>query len=155
MIVSQLVKFSSCCFKLPLAWFIFRPWRGRRHVPPKRRLTFNGLHGYISQKTEFFITTAVRTSNTTQIHLYFNGIPIPTTASYPIISCSSWSQRPMSLFILISSHLYLCLPSGILLYHFHHVFQTGSRAHPAYSIYAGSFPGGKAAGPWIWPLTSN
>jgi hypothetical protein len=30
---------------------------------PKRQLTFNGLHGIISQKTELFIITAVRTSN--------------------------------------------------------------------------------------------
>jgi hypothetical protein len=28
---------------------------GRRHVPPKRRLTFNGLYGVISLKTEVFI----------------------------------------------------------------------------------------------------
>jgi hypothetical protein len=41
-------------------------YKTRRHVPPKRRLTFNGLHGVISQKTELFITTAVRTSNPTQ-----------------------------------------------------------------------------------------
>jgi hypothetical protein len=34
-----------------------------RCVPPKRRLTFNGLHDIISQKILFFITTAVRTSN--------------------------------------------------------------------------------------------
>jgi hypothetical protein len=27
-----------------------RPWRWRRYVPPKRRLTFNGLHGVTSQK---------------------------------------------------------------------------------------------------------
>jgi hypothetical protein len=33
-------------------------------VPPKRQLTFNGLHGVISQKTELSITTTVRTSNT-------------------------------------------------------------------------------------------
>jgi hypothetical protein len=26
----------------------FRPWISRRHVPPKCRLTFNGLHGVIS-----------------------------------------------------------------------------------------------------------
>jgi hypothetical protein len=31
-------------------------------VPPKRRLTLNGLHGVISQKVVLFITTAVRTS---------------------------------------------------------------------------------------------
>jgi hypothetical protein len=32
-----------------------------------RRLIFNGLHGVISQTIEFFITTAVRTSNPTSI----------------------------------------------------------------------------------------
>jgi hypothetical protein len=31
--------------------FIFRPWRWRRHVPPKR-LILNGLHGDISQKMQ-------------------------------------------------------------------------------------------------------
>jgi hypothetical protein len=31
-----------------IAWLIFRPWRWKRHVPPKRRLTFDGLHGIIS-----------------------------------------------------------------------------------------------------------
>jgi hypothetical protein len=30
------------------------------HLPPKRRLTFNGLYGVITQKIELFITTAVR-----------------------------------------------------------------------------------------------
>jgi hypothetical protein len=42
---------------------IFRPWRWRRYVPQKRRLTLNGLHGVISQKMARFIITAVRTSN--------------------------------------------------------------------------------------------
>jgi hypothetical protein len=35
-------------------------------LPPKRRLTFNGLHGVISQKTVLFVSTAVRTSGPTQ-----------------------------------------------------------------------------------------
>jgi hypothetical protein len=34
-------------------------------VPPKRRLTFNGLHGTISQMIGLFIATTVRTSNPT------------------------------------------------------------------------------------------
>jgi hypothetical protein len=38
-----------------------------RYVPQKRRLTFNRLHGVISQKIELFITTAVRTSGPTII----------------------------------------------------------------------------------------
>jgi hypothetical protein len=37
-----------------------------RHVDPKRRLVFNGVHGIIFQKIELFITTAVRTSNPTR-----------------------------------------------------------------------------------------
>jgi hypothetical protein len=37
--------------------------RRRRHVPPKHRLTFNGLHGGISQTIVLFITTAVRNSD--------------------------------------------------------------------------------------------
>jgi hypothetical protein len=41
--------------------------RWRQHVSPKRQLTFNGLHGIISQKIELFITTAVRTSSPTII----------------------------------------------------------------------------------------
>jgi hypothetical protein len=35
----------SRCF---LEWLILRPWRWKRYVPPKRRLTFNGLYGDIS-----------------------------------------------------------------------------------------------------------
>jgi hypothetical protein len=40
-----------------LAWFTLQPWRWRRHIHPRRRLTFNELHGAI--------TIAVRTSNPT------------------------------------------------------------------------------------------
>jgi hypothetical protein len=32
------------------------PWRWRRHIPPKRRLTFNGLHGVIFKKIQLFLT---------------------------------------------------------------------------------------------------
>jgi hypothetical protein len=37
---------------------IFLPWRWRRYIPPKRRL-IQDLHGATSQKTAFFIVTAV------------------------------------------------------------------------------------------------
>jgi hypothetical protein len=37
-----------------LAGIILHPWRWRRHVPPKLQLTFNGLHGVISQKIRTF-----------------------------------------------------------------------------------------------------
>jgi hypothetical protein len=35
------------------------------YVPPKSRLTFNRLHGVISQKIELCLSTAVRISNPT------------------------------------------------------------------------------------------
>jgi len=39
---------------------------------------------------------------------------------------------------------------------FHHRVQNGSGAYPASYLMGigGSFPGGKAAGAWSWPLTS-
>jgi hypothetical protein len=43
-------------FSLPGSW--------RRYVPPKRRFT-QDLHGATSQKTAFFIVTAVEISNLT------------------------------------------------------------------------------------------
>jgi hypothetical protein len=43
---------------LPTHWFLaqlfLRTWRWRRYIPPKRRLTFNGLYGVISQKIVIF-----------------------------------------------------------------------------------------------------
>jgi hypothetical protein len=42
-----------------LAWHFLWPWTWRQHIPLKRQLIFNGLRSVISQKTEFFITTAV------------------------------------------------------------------------------------------------
>jgi hypothetical protein len=43
----------SRCF--PVCHILRTLWRRRRHVTPKRLLTFNGLHGIISQKIEQFI----------------------------------------------------------------------------------------------------
>jgi hypothetical protein len=46
---------SSACHLISrwfLALLILRPWRWRRYVVPKSRLTFSGLHGVISQETE-------------------------------------------------------------------------------------------------------
>jgi hypothetical protein len=38
---------------------LIRPWRWRRNIPPKRQLTFNGLHGVITQKIVFFMKITV------------------------------------------------------------------------------------------------
>jgi hypothetical protein len=42
------------------AWLTFRPWRWRRHVPPKHWFTFNGLHGVITQNIELFVFVYIR-----------------------------------------------------------------------------------------------
>jgi hypothetical protein len=56
------VRWKSAVVSLFPADFLlglfFEPKDGG-HVPPKRHLTFNGLHGVISQMIEHFITTAV------------------------------------------------------------------------------------------------
>jgi hypothetical protein len=75
---------ASCWF---LAWFIHRPWRWMGHVPPKRWLTFNRLQAVISQKTEIFIISTVRTSNTTRNLL-------PSMKPRSLLSCSG--HRPCS-----------------------------------------------------------
>jgi hypothetical protein len=58
---------AICCFLLTLVprSRIFLPRRWRQYVPPKRRFT-QKLHGATSQKTVFFIVTAVKTSNPTK-----------------------------------------------------------------------------------------
>jgi hypothetical protein len=43
---------ASCWF---LASLILWPWRSKRHVPPKRWLTFKELHDIILQKIELFM----------------------------------------------------------------------------------------------------
>jgi hypothetical protein len=43
-----------------LAWLTLRSWRWRRYVPPKRR-TVSEIHCVTTQKTAFFIVTAVIT----------------------------------------------------------------------------------------------
>jgi hypothetical protein len=47
-----------------LARLVLRRWRWMHYIPPKHRLTFNGLHGVIFQKVVFFVTTSMRTSDT-------------------------------------------------------------------------------------------
>jgi hypothetical protein len=57
---------TACCHLhtlVPLSR-IFLPSRWRRYILPKRRFT-QDIHGATSQKTAFFIVTAVKTSNPT------------------------------------------------------------------------------------------
>jgi hypothetical protein len=58
----QLSKVPASHWFLP--WRILWPWRWRRHVPQKHRLTFNGLHYVISQNIELFRRSQFTASNT-------------------------------------------------------------------------------------------
>jgi hypothetical protein len=55
------------CFILAFSWFTLQPWRWKRHVLSKRLLNFVGLQG-VSQNTEFFRTTSVKTLNPKYMH---------------------------------------------------------------------------------------
>jgi hypothetical protein len=63
-----------------LAWLIVRPWRRRRYVPPKHRVTFNG-QVVISQNMNLFIVTVVRTSNPTSLAYDFRQVFISVKTS--------------------------------------------------------------------------
>jgi hypothetical protein len=65
-------------------------WRWRRYVPPNHQLTFNGLHGVISQKTEHFITTGVRTSDPTIISLFIYITSFFFTGSTALVEPDLW-----------------------------------------------------------------
>jgi hypothetical protein len=43
-------QLHATCFMLVSCLAYSSPWRWRQHVPPKRQLTFNRLHGIVSQK---------------------------------------------------------------------------------------------------------
>jgi hypothetical protein len=57
-------RFGGTCRLLCLT---FLQWRWKRHVPPKRLLNFNGLHGIISQKHEQLVTTTVTTCSQAKV----------------------------------------------------------------------------------------
>jgi hypothetical protein len=100
-----------------------------------------------------------------------------STSCLPIILFLAFSFHPVifSFFkSFVTSSIHLCLGLPLLLveysrgsrlrfqavtgnFSFHHRVHNGSGAHPAsYPMGTrGSFPGGKAAGAWSWPLTSK
>jgi hypothetical protein len=75
-----------------LAYFPALRWR--RHVPQKRRLTFNRLHGVISLTTELFIPTAVKTSNPSY-STFFVGLIDPPSISDTLLIHSEYVASSM------------------------------------------------------------
>jgi hypothetical protein len=85
-----------------LAWLILWTWRGRRHIPLKRRLTFNGLHGVISRNTELYETIQVSA---------FPTCPLRPKYSAPLTSLDSelsydirWRSQMTKLFMKFFQH---------------------------------------------------
>jgi hypothetical protein len=83
-----------------VAWSILRPWRWTRHVPPKRWLTFNGLHDVISQKRELFITNSVRASNPTEFTCF---VFLKTSVSLHLHMHQTWNPGHFLFYFLIVS----------------------------------------------------
>jgi hypothetical protein len=73
-----------------LSRVIFSPSLWRRYVPPKRRLAFNGLHSFISQKIVLLITTAVRVNRSLSYLFCF---------VFSVVSASPSSSRIASYFL--------------------------------------------------------
>jgi hypothetical protein len=87
-----------------LAWLIFRPWRWRRNVPQKHRLTFNGLHGVLSQKIAFE-RRSIRISTETS--------PIPTEAflwSFSVSANKCHDETLTTAFQILSNSLLISHP---------------------------------------------
>jgi hypothetical protein len=102
----------NACFLVLLNLFL-RPWRWRPYVPPKRQWKLNGLHGVISQKMILFITTAVKTSNSTLFKIWWHGGN--TEFGNEILSLVSTGSRNYWVFGL-------CPSSGILKTREHNIF---------------------------------
>jgi hypothetical protein len=52
-----------------IVWLTFQHWRCRRYVPLKCPLNLIWLNGFMSQKAEFFVYTAARTSSPANISI--------------------------------------------------------------------------------------
>jgi hypothetical protein len=126
---------SASCWCL--SWLTLQPWRWRRHVPPKRRLTSKGLHGVISKKTERFIT-AERTSNPVQSVSLQNGtlFRLQLTSLVSILLSKQKNDNTHSDTVLpikeAAVHLYGCLKLRVMRSEFgssvpttwHHLYST-------------------------------
>jgi hypothetical protein len=119
---------SYSCHLLSL-WFLARLilllWRWRRYFPPKRRLTFNGLHCVKSQKIVLFITTAVRISN-----------PIILFQVYILNSISPTTHHG-SVCEYETSHAMILVISGITVLYWL-VSRTSIQTAPNYKLIMGS-----------------
>jgi hypothetical protein len=88
---------EQSCVSLPalclfLASFILLPWGWRRHVSPRRQLTFTRLHGVVSQNMGHFTTTVGRTSNHAENQVVIVNIIHITLRLRNILVLLRWSR---------------------------------------------------------------
>jgi hypothetical protein len=155
-------RMTTCLLRassLFLAWLTDLPWKWSLYVPPKRRFTLIGLHSAIFQKNG---TTLEKNRNHSCI-VTFHAAKVYNTLIFLVRSVRMWAgggggsavgiatayeldDRKVGVQVPVGSEFSLL-----------HIVHTGSRVHPAsYPKGTGSsFPGGKAAGSWIWPFTSS
>jgi hypothetical protein len=122
------------CFELVSCLAYSSTLKMEAKFPLKRWLTFNSLHGVISQKIEFFITTAVRTSNPTWkltvynsyklIHSFIHSID---RWAYSVSNHGSLDLRTALAVLVLQNlfrdavvfhHLYICWPLFSVSYYF-------------------------------------
>jgi hypothetical protein len=66
------------------SWLIIQPWRWRRHIPPKRQLTFNGLQNVISQKIELFTNWVLWCKKMRSVSMYWRTKTTETQGMLPM-----------------------------------------------------------------------
>jgi hypothetical protein len=159
---------KTVCYIFSPWFFLFTllPWRWRQNIPPKRRLTFSGLHGLIPQKIDLFRWYVYYKF---YIHDYRKAVSELWMTNLFICNCSAraCSKRfnDLGVFGRISSQsgyrldgrgVGVRVPVGERSSS-SRVIQTGSGAHPApYKMGTGdTFLGNKAAEAWSWQLTPN
>jgi hypothetical protein len=93
-------------------------------VPPKRRLTYNRLHGVISQKIGFVITAAVITSRSLQLSW-------PLSVFLAVNSCTFSCSRLLFIFL---SHSPSCVFASFVFTSLFHLSHTPTSIPSSYFL---------------------
>jgi hypothetical protein len=112
---SNMVKSTggSVCSHLPalvLCSWIFLPWRWRRYVPSKHRIT-QDLHSATSQKMTFFIVTVVKASNLTRVQKFWLTCILQrcTIMASTSLNAPPGNKNPSKFKNLKEFHLHCCI----------------------------------------------
>jgi hypothetical protein len=108
---------TAPCFALFLVCLTLATWR-RRHLTPKRQLTFNGIHSVISKKIDLFMITDLRTSEHTKQKTFYGVTCSQTTDRYEYMDlCKEAYQSSLLPMCLCPIILYIIRPPCCLCAH--------------------------------------